>query len=310
MHNKYAKYLKQIVPYIGLIAIIVIFEILSKGKLLRPGNYKIILNNVIPIMLGACGLSFLMSMGNFDLSMSGVALISAIAGGMASRLNIHLALLAAVLTGVLIGLFTGWAIVTLHIPDFVGTLAMSFLLSGFGEMLLGEEASITLSLKIFAYDTMLFKLSVLILVVIIGGYVYNFTPFGRKCKAVGARIDAARLSGVNINVVRRMAYMITGLCAGIVAFMAIARSGAVTTATAGNLQFNSLLALMIGGMPLSGGSQSKYRCAIIGSLSIGFLTVGMAMLKLSGIEQQFVRGIVFLIAIVMTFDRKRTEVIK
>lgn len=303
------KYSKVFIPYLGLIAIIVFFELVTKGALLDSGNFKILINNILPVMLGACGLSFLMSTGNFDLSMSGIALISAIAAGFVSQFSVDLALPAALLSGILIGMFTGFVIIKLHIPDFVGTLAMSFLLAGVGQMLLGEEARMTLSLKIFKYDKMPFKIAILMVVVLTCMYVYNYTAYGRQCRACGANIDAARLSGIRVNLVKHIAYIITGLIAGLVAFLAIARSGSVTIATSSNLQFNSLLALMIGGMPLAGGSKAKYRSAIIGSLSIGFLTNGMTTCGLNGTTQQFIRGIVFLVAIFVTYDRSRAEVV-
>ena len=299
-----------LVPYLGLIAIAVFFQIISEGKMLEASNYKILLNNILTVMLGACGLSFLMSMGNFDLSMAGIALISAIAGGLASAISVWLSIPAAILTGVFIGFFNGTIIIKLKIPDFVGTLAMSFLLAGFGQMLLGETARLTLSLDIFQFDTILIKLTILVAFVLTGLYIFNYSAYGRKCKACGSRIEAARLSGVRIERTKVIAYMISGFTAGLVALLAISRSGSVTVATAGNLQFNSLLALMIGGMPLTGGANAKYRSAIIGSISIGLLNNGMAIWGLDGSAQQFVRGIVFLIAIVMTFDRKNTEVVK
>ena len=61
---------------------------------------------------------------------------------------------------------------------------------------------------------------------------------------------------------------------------------------------------------MNGGSKSKYRSAILGSLSIGLLTNGMTLWGLYGATQQFVRGIVFIVAIVMTFDRNRIEAVK
>ena len=309
MENAF-KSIRRLTPYLGLIVIAILFHVITKGKLFDASNLKILQNNILTVMIGACGLCFLMSMGNFDLSMAGIALVSAIAGGYMSQISVWLAIPAAILTGVLIGIVNGTVIIKLKIPDFVGTLAMSFLLGGSGQILLGETASLTLPLAIFKFDTVPIKLSVLIVFVLTCFYLFNYSAYGRKCKACGSRVEAARLSGVKVEQTKVLAYMISGLTAGLVALLAIARSGSVTVATAGNLQFNSLLALMIGGMPLTGGANAKYRCAIIGSISIGLINNGMAIWGIDGSAQQFIRGIVFLLAIVIIFDRKNAEVVK
>ena len=303
--------LKDAVPFIGFILILVFFQLVSKGDFISSGNLKILINDVFIVTLGACGLSFLMSQGMFDLSMAATAAVCGVAISYAMEVGLWLALPATLFVGFAIGFINGWIITKLKVPDIVGTLAMSYTLTGVAELFLGQRSgSKPVNPVILQFDSIELKLAVLFVLGLIGFIVYNYTAFGIRARAIGSRIEAARLSGVKVGSVTRIAYIITGMMAGLVAFFSVARSATSSIETGFNLHFNALLALMIGGMSLSGGASSRYKAAIIGGISIGMITNGLSLWGLSALVQQFIRGIIFLVIIALTFNRSRMENIK
>lgn len=303
--------LKTAIPFVGLLVIVLFFQIISRGKLLSSSNLLVLINDVFTIMLGALGMSFLMAQGMFDLSMASTAAICGITISLVTPYNIWLALPVALLTGLVIGSVNGFIVSRLRVPDLVGTLAMSYTLTGIAELFLGQgSGSKSVSAEILMFDSIPLKFATLLAVAALCFGIFNYTSYGIKCKAVGSRRQAARLSGVKVNAVITTAYLITGLMSGLVAFFAVARSATSSIETGFNLHFNAMLALTIGGMSLSGGASSRFRFAIIGGLCIGVITNGLSLWGLSSLAQQLIRGIIFVSVIALTLNRKKMENIK
>ena len=104
--------------------------------------------------------------------------------------------------------------------------------------------------------------------------------------------------------------MIMGVMCAIVAIFALLRAGTASSSTGAGFTVNALNALLIGGMPITGGATSRFRSAIIGSIIMAVLSFGMNLWGLGTLAQQVVQGFVFLFAISMTFDRQNATVIK
>ena len=150
----------------------------------------------------------------------------------------------------------------------------------------------------------------MIIVVIAGYIVYEFTVFGKQNKAVGSNIEAARQSGVRINVIKFVPFLIVGGLCGLLGFFNLVKTGTASNQTGSSFFLDVLNAVLLGGMPLSGGAGSKYRAVIIGSLTSAFLTVGMTMLGVDTFTRQLVSGFVFLVIVSLSFDRKGMPIIK
>ena len=134
-----------------------------------------------------------------------------------------------------------------------------------------------------------------------GNYVYLWR--NAPAVIVGVNQNAARLSGVNVKKYLLFSFAIGGLCAGLSAFMMIVRTGGLTTST-GSYEVGVLIALTIGGMPLTGGSKASIRSAVIGGLALIVLN---NILVLLGVKPDFVnviKGIVFLTLVLVTSRNK------
>ena len=131
--------------FIGLLLVVAVFEILTKGNLLTSRNLMNIFNNFFSIGLGAMGVVFLMSLGELDLSVGAIVGLSAALAAFASNISLSLILPVAVLTGLVIGLLNGVIISRLKVESFIGTLAMSFVVRGITTWLLNGSIGVPIS---------------------------------------------------------------------------------------------------------------------------------------------------------------------
>lgn len=296
-------------PIIGLAVVIIFFEIVTGGKLLAPRYLTSLLYEVFTLMIGTIAMTFLLSQGCLDFSVSAIVAFSAAVAAFAANVNPVLALPVAILAGLLVGLINGLVHAVLKVTSFIATLAVSYVFTGVVTWLLGSGSK-AVPYVMLNWDSVALRLIVMIGFIVIGYLVFEKTRIGKECKMVGANPEFARQCGVNVKWVKIRGFMIMGAVCGVVAFFALIRSATAASSTGSGFTVNALNALLIGGMPLVGGATAKMRSAIIGSLIMAVLTVGMNMWGLGVLAQQVVTGVVFLFAIAMTFDRKNASVIK
>ena len=300
---------QQAVPFLGLILVIIFFQIATKGKLLSPSNYKAFSNYAFQMVIPACGAVFLMSQGQIDFSMAGSVCVCCILAAKASYINPWLAPVVAVLVGITLGAINGSAHVFLGVPSFVATIATSFMYGGLASALLGGGA-ITSDFALKKADTLVVKYGIIALFLIVTWFVMSYTPYGKHCKAIGAKEEVAHQSGVKVWKEKLIAFLICGFSCGVMASFILFRTCSASTSSGGSTQLNAVLALLLGGIPFSGGWSSKFRCVLIGSMLMAVVTSGLILMNISPNTQQIIKGILFVIAVAISFDRKNTAVIK
>ena len=300
---------QQAVPFLGLILVIIFFQIATKGKLLSPSNYKAFSNYAFQMVIPACGAVFLMSQGQIDFSMAGSVCVCCILAAKASYINPWLAPVVAALVGITLGAINGSAHVFLGVPSFVATIATSFMYGGLASALLGGGA-ITSDFALKKADTLVVKYGIIALFLIVTWFVMSYTPYGKHCKAIGAKEEVAHQSGVKVWKEKLIAFLICGFSCGVMASFILFRTCSASTSSGGSTQLNAVLALLLGGIPFSGGWSSKFRCVLIGSMLMAVVTSGLILMNISPNTQQIIKGILFVIAVAISFDRKNTAVIK
>lgn len=267
-----------------------------------------IFNNFFSIGLGAMGVVFLMSLGELDLSVGAIAGLSAALASYAGQINLALILPVAILTGLAIGLLNGVMIARLRVESFIGTLAMSFVVRGITTWLLNGSVGIPVSMRVFDQNSI--KIFVFVALLVALFLLFEFSAYGKQCRSVGASADAARQSGVKVEKVRTMAFVISGLMCGLVGFFSLVRTCTASSKTGNAFEFDVLLAVLFGGMPLTGGWPVKFRAAILGSIAMSVMKNGMSLMGIDGLTQQIVEGVILIAIVVIAFDRKSANVIK
>jgi len=207
-------------------AVILVFSLLEPSKFFTTANLQTILGSQSVLLILALGLIISLSVGEYDLSVAGAMSVSLVLVGylnVVAGWAIIPAILAALLSGVLVGVLNAALVVGLGVQSLVATLGTGTLLVGLGVAIRGETTSgISSSLvDVIRYRIIGLPLSfyLALLFTVIVWYCVRFTPLGRYLYFVGANPSVAKLSGLPVNRIRAGALIATsfvGAMAGVV----------------------------------------------------------------------------------------------
>lgn len=300
---------KGLLPFIGLIVILVAMNYLTNGKIMQPKRLRLLLSQVYYPMIVATGVFFVMTLGSIDFTEGSTLGVASIVVSMLSFYSIPLAILGGILTGAAIGAVNGFFHVKFKLQSFIVTICTMYLFRGVCAYLTTETA-IPASQAIKNLDNDNLKIAITIVVLVIAFFVFRFTRVGNDVKAVGSGETAARFSGVRTDRVKFLTFVFAGALTGLAAFVNVIKVGSIT-ATAGNqLETQILISLVLGGLPITGGAKVRFSNIIVGTLMYTVLNNGLVMLGFESATQQLIKGIVFLIFVALTIDRKALKVIK
>lgn len=300
---------KAFYPLVGLVLIIMVFSIMTGGKITSARSIRLILSQVYPLMIACTGVFMVMTLGSLDFSQGSLIGVASIVVSALSFYSIPLAILGGILTGTAIGLFNGLIHVRFKIPSFIVTICTMYLFRGLCAFLT-TNAPVAAMPGMMALNQDWIKLLVTCSTLLIVFILFRFTKLGVNLKAIGAGETAARYSGVRTDLTKVMVFAAAGMITGIAAFVNVVKVGSIT-ATAGNMfETQILIALVLGGLPISGGSKVRFSNIIIGTLILLILSNGLVMLGLDTALQQLIKGLIFLAVVALTIDRKSLKVIK
>ncbi len=300
---------KGMLPFIGLVVILVVMNILTDGKILTPKRLRLLMSQVYYPMIVATGVFFVMTLGSIDFTEGSTLGLASIVVSKLSFISIPLAILGGVLTGACIGAINGFFHVKFKLQSFIITICTMYLFRGVCAYMTTETA-VPASAAIKALDQNWLKISVTVAVLLVAWFLFRFTRIGNDIKAVGSGETAARFSGVRTDRVKFLVFVAAGALTGLAAFVNVVKVGSIT-ATAGNqLETQILISLVLGGLPITGGAKVRFSNIIVGTLMYTVLNNGLVMLGYESQTQQLIKGVIFLLFVALTIDRKALKVIK
>ncbi|SFK41413.1 monosaccharide ABC transporter membrane protein, CUT2 family [Lachnospiraceae bacterium KH1T2] len=298
---------RAILPIVGLIVICILFNTLTGGRLMS--NLSLALSQVYVVMIASTGVFFIMTMGGLDFSQGSIIGMASIVVCMLSKMSIPLAIVGGIATGALIGAFNGYFYVYRKIKSFIVTICTMFLFRGLIKYLT-TNAPVAGSAKLINYDSTLLKVICTALVVLLGFAAFRCTRFGTDLKAIGAGEKAAKFAGIRTDRMKFLIYVLAGAITGFAAFISVIKVGSVTSSGGNQLETQILIALVLGGMPISGGAKVRFENIIVGSLLFIILNSGLTMMGFSTQMLQNIEGVVFLVFVAVFADRESLSVIK
>ena len=299
--------IRSLLPIVGLIIIFIVFNVLTNGRMIK--NLSLVMSQVYVTMISATGVFFIMTMGGLDFSQGSILGLASIVVCMVSKINIPLAIVAGILTGAAIGAFNGFFYVNRKIKSFIVTICTMFLFRGFIKYLT-TNAPVAGSAQLINYNTDVIKAVCTIVVLLIGFFLFKFTKFGIYLKAIGAGEKAAKFSGIKTDKMKFLIYTLAGAITGFAAFINCIKVGSVTSSGGNQLETQILIALVLGGMPISGGAKVRFLNVIVGSLLYIVLNSGLTMMGFTTQMMQLIQGVVFLVFVAIFADRQSLQVIK
>ena len=298
---------RSLLPIVGLVVVFLLFNILTNFRMM--GNMSLVLSQVYVTMISAMGVFFIMTMGGLDFSQGSILGIASIVVCMLSKVSIPLAIVGGIAAGAAIGAINGYFYVYRKIKSFIGTICTMFLFRGFIKYLT-TNSPVAGSAKLINYDSTALKVTCTIVILVIGFVIFRFTKFGTYLKAIGAGEKAAMFSGIRTDRMKFWIYVLAGAITGFAAFINVIKVGSVTSSGGNQLETQILIALVLGGMPISGGAKVRFENIIVGSLLYIVLNSGLTMMGFTTQMMQLIQGIVFLIFVAVFADRESIQVIK
>ena len=300
----WSRFAAKVFPFFGLCFVIIFFSIVTDGLLINSKNIVRIIVQALPLLIGTIGASFIFSQNILDLSMGSVLGLSAVMVAYASKIHPMLAIVAVLVVGLGVGAINGFLHGVLRINPLIATLAMSFIIRGMLQPIC-DYGSVGLSATVVGWNDSTLKIIITAIVFVIAYILFEYMSLGKKSKIVGASEVAATQSGINVTRIKITGYLITGLMAALAGFLMVLRSGTALPATGTMFEFDVIIALVIGGMPIIGGAESKIRSALIGAFILTILTNGMTLWGIEEYPQQLTKGLVFLAVLAISFAFKK-----
>lgn len=300
---------KALLPLIGFVVIIVVLNIMTQGKILTPKKLRLLFSQIYYPTIVATGVFFVMTLGSIDFTEGSTLGVASLVVSALSFISVPLAILGGILCGAAIGAINGFFHVKFKLQSFIVTICTMYLFRGVCAYFTTETA-VPASAAIKALDNNGLKIGVTVAVLVVAWFLFRFTRIGNDVKAVGSGETAARFSGVHTDRVKFLAFVCAGALTGLAAFVNVIKVGSIT-ATAGNqLETQILISLVLGGLPITGGAKVRFSNIVVGTLMYAVLNSGLAILGYEPQIQQLIKGVIFLIFVALTIDRKALKVIK
>lgn len=299
----------------------VIFGIGTDGKFVNLDNIHAIIGLAgIPALL-CLGIHQVIIIGGMDMSLEGVVAICGVACGLLLKNSVNtndigfLIIPIVMVIGGAVGCLSGFIHTKMKMPSFIATLGINWVFFGLAILISGGRSisiqdtrfqAIVTGSDVFGIPN-IFLIAVFFLILF--EIFQNRTRTGTALYAVGGDEALAKQAGINVDRLKIIIFILAGVMYGIAALFLVARLNSAAARVGNLLLFPAMTAVAVGGVSLTGGL-GKARNAVLGTLIISSLNNGMVMMRISPYVQDAVNGIVLIVAVAMTIDRKKLGFIK
>ncbi len=295
-----------------LIILCIVFSF-SSDVFLSGKNVVTILRQVAPVGIIAIGATYVILTGGIDLSVGSTA---AFVGVLCAnwlrdgQISVAPTVVAMLFVGAILGTFNGLMVSKIGIPDFIVTLATMGIFRAFVYIGAHKAEGTGLIENVIIEDKSFVWLGngtigpfhvpvyAFLVVAIIFYIILRFTNFGVNVYAVGGNLTAARMSGINVDVVKTLVYTICGFTAALAGVAMTARSRTGTTLAGVGMELDVIAAVIVGGTSIAGGRGSVLG-TVLGAVFIGVLNNGMSLARVSAYIQPIAKGVVIILAVMI-----------
>jgi len=296
--------------FIALLLLVITAALVSDA-FLSPINLVNVFRQVALYGIVGIGLTLVILTAGIDLSVGSIVAVVSVSAAMMLNLGwpVPLVIAAGLGIGLVFGVVNGIGVTLCRIPPFIMTLGSMVMLRGLA-LTLADGRPIDVIPDDFGWlgrgSAFGLPVAVWIFLLVAAGafFVLRYTAFGRNVYAVGSNAEAARLSGINVNLVKLGVYMISGALAGLTALIFVSRLSVGEPTAGEGLELEAIAIAVIGGASLFGGVGG-----IIGTtIGVCILAVLANLMNLAGISpftQQIVKGAIIIVAVSFEVLRRR-----
>lgn len=292
-----------------LIIVIAAIMLFTSDKFLTTTNMINVFRQIAVVSIAAIGVSFVILGGGFDLSTGMIATFAGCNTALFMKnlgWNMFFAMTVAILIGIAIGTINGLLITYLKIPPFICTLGMQYVVNG---LIFVTTKSVPITglpeafLKIgrgYIFGFLPVPVLIMFLFVLVGHIVLKYTVFGRSIVAIGENETAAKLSGLNLNLIKVSMYALSGFCVSCAGIVLAARLSSGQPNSGADLSLQAIAAVYIGGT-----FKGSIVNTLAGALVWGFMNNALNLMNVNAYWQKVALGIVIIGAVL--FDTFRAK---
>lgn len=295
---------------LALAVLVILFSFLSP-HFLNTNNLLTILSQVSIIAIMAFGMTFVLMIGEIDLSVGSIAALSGLFLGLMLSFGLSgpIAILVALIVGALAGGANGLISARWRIPTFIVTVATMGIFRGIGYSTTdAKPIQIEDEFILFLGNQKVFgviPVSVLIVIVllILFHILLSKTKFGRRAKMMGGNRTAAQYVGINTMSLQIKVFMISGIAAAVSGILLTSRLYSAQPNAGTGYELDAIAAAVLGGTSLTGGYGTVFG-TFIGALIMGVINNGMNLIGLPYFYQQIVKGLIIIVAVYIDVRNK------
>lgn len=293
---------------VSLIVLCVVFALLNP-RFMAFNNFMNIMQQVAVIAVAAYGMTYVILLGEIDLSIGSIIAVSGMVAAQAFAMGFGFAptVLLTLAAGAIMGGLNGLLSAKLMLPSFIVTVAtmgiyrgtVSLPTNGAPEIIDNDTWLAIGSESFLGLPIIIWIVGVLFLV----NYVLlSKTVFGRRIYLAGGNREAAIYSGIRVDRIKIIVFMLSGIMAAISGILLSSRLSSAQTNAGMGYELDAIAAVVLGGTSLAGGVGT-----ILGALIIGVINNGMNMLSVPYFYQLIVKGIVILVAVWLDVRSKQVR---
>ncbi|SCB59208.1 monosaccharide ABC transporter membrane protein, CUT2 family [Rhizobium aethiopicum] len=299
----------------GVAVLIFIFNSLASPYFLDAWNLSDATFNFTEKAMIAFAMALLVISGEIDLSVAAIIALASTAMGAAAQLGIGTPglVLIGIGTGLACGIFNGMLVSVLKLPSIVVTIGTMSLFRGISYIVLGDQAygkypadfayfGQGYVLWVFSFEFVLF-----IVVAILFAILLHATNFGRQVYAIGNNDFAARFSGIPVERVKFILFLLTGIMSGVAAVCLTSRLGSTRPSIAQGWELEVVTMVVLGGISILGGS-GRIGGVVIAAFVMGLVTFGLGLLNVPGIVMSIFIGLLLIITIAIPIIARRIKI--
>ncbi|WP_159952551.1 ABC transporter permease [Rhizobium sp. 18065] len=298
----------------GVAVLIFIANSLASPYFLDAWNLSDATFNFTEKAMIAFAMALLIIAGEIDLSVAAIIALASTAMGYAVQMGVGTPGLVAIgiTTGLACGAFNGFLVAVLRLPSIVVTIGTMSLFRGISYIVLGDQAfgkypaDFAYFGQGYVFWVFSFEFVLFLAMALAFGILLHKTNFGRQVYVIGNNPLAARFSGIPVERVKFILFLLTGLMSGIAAVCLTSRLGSTRPSIAQGWELEVVTMVVLGGVSILGGAGTVVG-VVIAAFVMGLVTFGLGLLNVPGIVMSIFIGLLLIITIALPIVARRIK---
>ena len=290
----------------GVAVLIFIFNSLASPYFLDAWNLSDATFNFTEKAMIAFAMALLVIAGEIDLSVAAIIALASTAMGAAAQVGVGAPglVLIGIGVGLVCGMFNGFLVSVMKLPSIVVTIGTMSLFRGISYIVLGDQAyggypdDFAFFGQGYVFWVFSFEFVLFIVLAIAFAIVLHATNFGRQVYTIGNNDFAARFSGIPVERVKFILFMLTGVMSGVASVCLTSRLGSTRPSIAQGWELEVVTMVVLGGVSILGGS-GKIGGVVIAAFVMGLVTFGLGLLNVPGIVMSIFIGLLLIVVIAL-----------